>query len=184
MQSPLDHFWSRQRFLHRGSYSSKHQLSMVPVVDWFLSPELPWTVHAICSPSDVLDNTGIHSSLLCYLYSPTQKRANKWIVRGNTCKNCGQFKDKQTGHVLYKGSVYCPHAETLQRTVVGDNMQAAAVRKTPYLCLFTLSLITFPCVCVTLNYCVGHGFVFYCSLLLCFGNLARHFLQMRTGSGR
>jgi hypothetical protein len=67
---------------------------------------------------------------------------------------------RQADWVFYKGSVYCPpHAETLQRTVVGDNVQAAAVS----------SLITFPCVCVTrLTIVLAMGLFFivaYCCVL-------------------
>lgn len=46
---------------------------------------------------------------------PRQKRAYNRVVQGNTCKKCGQFRSAVTGHSQYKGVVYCPQIETLDK---------------------------------------------------------------------
>ncbi|KAI4874641.1 hypothetical protein NFI96_031125 [Prochilodus magdalenae] len=46
---------------------------------------------------------------------PRQKRAYNRVVQGNTCKKCGQFRSAVTGHSQYKGIVYCPQSETLDK---------------------------------------------------------------------
>ncbi|XP_072533111.1 uncharacterized protein [Salminus brasiliensis] len=46
---------------------------------------------------------------------PRQKRTYNRVVQGNTCKKCGQFRSAVTGHSQYKGIIYCPQTETVDK---------------------------------------------------------------------
>ena len=44
---------------------------------------------------------------------PSKARFNKRKVESNSCRKCGQFRTKATGHSQYRGTIYCPNTETL-----------------------------------------------------------------------
>ncbi|CAM4560459.1 unnamed protein product [Leuciscus chuanchicus] len=44
-----------------------------------------------------------------------QPRAYNRRVEANTCKKCGQFRTTATGHSQYRGTIYCPNTETLNK---------------------------------------------------------------------
>ncbi|XP_007248611.3 uncharacterized protein LOC103031077 [Astyanax mexicanus] len=54
---------------------------------------------------------------------PRQKRAYNRVVQGNTCKKCGQFRSAVTGHSQYKGIIYCPKTETMDKKQWLDYMR-------------------------------------------------------------
>lgn len=53
--------------------------------------------------------------------TPTKLSYNR-TVKANTCRKCGQFRTQETGHIQYKGKIFCPNKETITKEQWLQNM--------------------------------------------------------------
>ncbi|XP_066535837.1 uncharacterized protein [Hoplias malabaricus] len=114
-----------QRELFGSVQEPPKYLQVIPNISVRTAPMLQ-TVHVlqpmptiVCGPPQ---NNVLHSDIQDHS-KPRQKRSYNRVVQGNTCKKCGQFRSAVTGHSQYKGIVYCPQTETLDKKLWLEKMR-------------------------------------------------------------